>query len=141
MDNLNGGVGMIQKKLAVVGDPNHAAPTFELANTDNLRHAVFHVLYRYQVDGKEPGAEYWQSDTRGSRPILIEDVRQEWCRWLGREEPFLPWHDDYVMLSWVALRKIDVWKKRELCNFYGLAIPEKWQVKPEKRDKKDGEES
>ena len=129
---------MIQKKLAGVGDPGHGLSKFALADAAKLRHAMFNVLHHYESEGLEPGAEKWQSDTRKSRPILVEDIRREWCRWLGHDEPFFPWHDDFILFSWVSMRKMNNAAKRQMCEFYGLKIPQEWSIeKQSERKEKD----
>lgn len=98
----------------------------ELAEPDLLLRSVFTVLARYQIEGLEPGAEHWISESRRYRPKMIGDVFDVWSALTGTDVLF-PWHDDYVASMWVNIRKLRNDVKRELCKFYGLDIPDKWK--------------
>lgn len=98
---------------------------FLIADPDRLFAAVWAVLARYQENDLEPGAEHWQADTRYMRPRLVEDIRQEWLRIVGRAELF-PWHDDFVVHVWVSSRKCSKAAKVDICQALGIQIPSKW---------------
>jgi hypothetical protein len=96
------------------------------ANPENLWTAAFVVLARYQREGKEPGAECWQADTRWKRPILIEDIRAEWLSIVGGDYLF-PWSDDFVIDIWVSMRKAQKYAKAAFCEELGIEVPAKWK--------------
>lgn len=108
--------------------PSISDDKFERSDPDNLFKAIFFVLVRYQRDGKEPGAERWQADTRWHRPQLVNDIRDEWIRIIG-EEQILPWHDDYILDCFVSLRKAEKSKKVATCEFYGIDVPAEWRCR------------
>ena len=97
------------------------------ANPENLWTAAFVTLARYQREGKEPGAECWQADTRWKRPLLIEDIRKEWLSLVGGDYLF-PWSDDFVIDIWVSLRKAPKIAKVALCDELNIEVPSKWKV-------------
>ena len=127
---------MAQAKMNFATKPTKSGEDkFDLSDPDNLFQAMFVVMVRYQHAAKtelnsEPGAEHWQSDTRWMRPILIADIRKEWLLLLGKPKGrtfhLWPWHDDYVLYCWTGLRKVSKPQKRQLCDWFGLAIPSKW---------------
>lgn len=103
------------------------------ADADILWAAVFIVLTRYQRDGKEPGAEHWQADTRWKRPLLIEDIRTEWLSIIGGDYLF-PWSDDFVIDIFVSQRKATRAAKVAICEELGIEIPAKWAPANEELD-------
>ena len=123
-------------------DPGHGKACFDIADTSPLRVATFLVLRTWQENGWQPGAEKWQSDTRYWRPMLIDAIRKEWQQILGGDQAVFPWHDDFVMLAWVATRKMNLQQKREMCEFYGADIPDEWKAGKELgkgSEQKDGD--
>ena len=117
---------MNQMTLKAMNRPHTSAnDKFDLTDPDNLFQAVFRVLVRYQADGLQPGAEHWQSDTRWKRPQLVADIRKAWLDVMGADVLF-PWHDDYVLYCWVAVRKLGNAEKRLLCEWFNVETPAKW---------------
>lgn len=105
--------------------PKLSEDKFDRANPENLFNAIFIVLARYQREGKEPGAERWQADTRWYRPKLVNDIRDEWVSLIGSDH-ILPWHEDYIIDCFVSLRKAQKHIKVAVCEFYGLDVPADW---------------
>lgn len=103
---------------------------FDFGSVEPLYDSIFRVLHRYQSENMEPGAEHWQADTRHMRPKLVNDIREEWQVAINQYALF-PWHDDYVVSCWVAMRKATNSQKRELCKWYDLPIPHQWELSDE----------
>lgn len=105
--------------------PKASEDKFERADPENLFEAVFLTLWSYEKQGKKPGAECWQADTRWKRPALIGDIRDAWLTIVGGDYLF-PWHDDFVVDCFVALRKCTNPVKAELCKYFNREVPGRW---------------
>jgi hypothetical protein len=108
-------------------DPGHGKAAFAIGDTEPLRIATFRVLMAWHERGWQPGAEKWQSDTRKWRPMLIDAIRNEWEKLAGSDKSVFPWHDDFVMLGFVALRKLPVPEKRRMCAYVGEKVIDAWR--------------
>ena len=87
-----------------------------------LLNAVASVNAAFERDGKKPGSEKWQSDTRKYRRQMIDDVIDQWTGLVGTDEVF-PWHDDYVAEVWVAFRKTTTLKKNAIWSYFDIESP------------------
>jgi len=87
-----------------------------------LLNAVASVNAAFERDGKKPGSEKWQSDTRKYRRQMIDDVIDRWTGLAGTDEVF-PWHDDYVAEVWVAFRKTTTLKKNVIWTYFDIESP------------------
>ncbi len=116
--------------------PAALLPTFEasdpidLGDADPVRllRAIAHVYADYERSGRKPGAEHWQSDTRGMRAKLIGDVLAAWKRDVGITSPtfaLLPWHDDYVAKTWVAFRKLQTPRRIACLEQFRIPVPDR----------------
>ncbi len=98
------------------------------STTQPLRRAMFRVLVEWENTGKRPGAECWQSDTRHKRPELVDAIRREWYREIGKEDLIFPWHDDYVLSCWVDLQNLERSEKQQMCDWLNIEVPEAWKA-------------
>jgi hypothetical protein len=94
------------------------------ADPDALLQAVAVVNANYDRNGKKPGAEHWQNDTRRYRHEMIGDVFLEWSRIAGTDVVF-PWHDDYVAEVWVSFRKMALPQRILMWEFFGIEVPQR----------------
>ena len=115
-------------------DPGCGRTAFEIGDTEPLRIATFRVLVAWHERDWQPGAEKWQSDTRKWRPVLIDAIRHEWERIVGKDQAVFPWHDDFVMLGFVAIRKMSVTQKRDMCKYLEMQIPAVWSSDKERAE-------
>jgi hypothetical protein len=102
-----------------------AKPSFEqLVKGDPylLLQAVATVNADFERNGKKPGSEKWQSDTRKYRQQMVDAVIDEWSRLAATDEVF-PWHDDYVAEVWVAFRKTTTMKKNTIWTYFDIESP------------------
>jgi hypothetical protein len=117
-----------------LADPCSGNEKFKNADPQPLRRAMFRVLVEWENSGKRPGAECWQSDTRHKRPELVDAIRREWYREIGTDDLIFPWHDDFVMLGFVAIRKMSVTQKRDMCKYLEVQIPAAWSGDKERAE-------
>jgi hypothetical protein len=108
--------------------PGSDLDVFAKAKVTPLFIAMFHTLAWYQRNGMEPGAERLVADTRHCRPRLIEDIRAVWMKVIDGDDVF-PWHDDYIVYAWAKLRRMTVSQKIACCEWLGVEVPEKWQIR------------
>lgn len=123
---------MVSDLFGETSDPGCCRAAFAIGDTEPLRIATFRVLVAWHERDLQPGAEKWQSDTRKWRPILIDAIRHQWEVIVGKDQAVFPWHDDFVMLGFVAVRKMSVPQKREMCRFCGISIPAVWNGNKER---------
>lgn len=84
-----------------------------------LLQCVAIVNAAFERDGKKPGSEKWQSDTRKYRRQMIDTVIDQWTKLAETDEVF-PWHDDYVAEIWVAFRKTSTMKKNNIWTYFDI---------------------